>query len=1159
MSFPSTPLDIVTEIYTTANSVAQWVNITADVRNNGDIPITRGRLDERSKVSYARARVNIDNRNGTYSDENPNSIYYGYIGRNTPFRIGVRPHWTAGAQMDAADAFPRTVSNGWGSADTGGAWTTSLGSGTVTAANWSVGSGVGSMAIAAAPGVRRSTLAGVVTADADHYVTIKAPQATGASLEAGISMRETAAGTYVLCKIALTTSNTVTATVVSRDGLATGSTTISGLTHTGTGQPLRIRARCMGPWVMMKVWIAANSEPADWHLTYEDTTDLSGPAVGYSGLYGAALTGNTNVKPVTIQYDNFALTVESCRLFGEVVAWPQTWDPSGNDCVVPIEVVGPRRRLDQGTRRTKSALRRYVESLAPDAAYWPGEDASGSTSVASAIGGEPLTVFGNSPASFGSGGPAGGDGSVTFADGTGLLGDVGGGVFDTAFTLMAVVNIPDAPGGATQITNLTMTSGTYRYWCLTLFPSGGTDQLGLEIFDNSGATRTVLSQVNWTINSLNERYTSDTVLWLSARQNGANVEWEWFVYDVNIGPLYSMGATGSYAGTLGYPTHFRVPSGYDHIGWEYSHFAIWRSALDSSWGSGAMPDVVTPAQGHVGETAAARFLRLCGEEGIPYVTPSATELTATAAMGVQGTAKVVDLLDECADADLGVLMEARGAFALQLRTNSSMVNQTPIALDYSLFELSGDPPQPTKDDQSIWNKITAQRSGGSSFTTEQTTGTLNTQEPKDDRQGVGEYDRGTYTANVQTDDQLPAIAGWLLHQGTLDESRWRGVTIEGARSVWLADPSRWSTMVDLDTGDLFSIDNTPVWMKPGAISAMVQGYDETLRNRGWEIKYDTTPGDAWTVAALNSATTAHLASSGLYAYTAATSSATSLDVYTYDANQANNNIALWTETAGDFPVSMMIGGEEINVTAATHTNIAFRSVGTVAHANNASVTPGAPAGRVAGDLLIIIVAIRSTSATVATPTGYTAFYDGTHFKILARIADATATDLPTITFSGGAAGDDTSARIVCFSGKYANINSLLLKVGGQTNSAAADVAYPGVNPRWANCLVIVAAWKQDDWTSVAALSGFTEDVDNATTTGNDQAIALDHVIQTTRTSVTGGSFTVTGGAAAVSKSVTLVIRSDVQTLTIQRSRNDVVKAITAAAELTLKTPLRLGR
>jgi hypothetical protein len=1159
MSFPTDPLDITCEMYTYINDLDQWVDITEDVRNYGDIPITRGRLDERSRISYGRARININNRDGTYSDENPNSIYYGYIGRNTPFRIGVRPHATSGTQMDAADAFPRTVSNSWGSADTGGAWTTGLGSGTVTAANWNVASGVGTMALAAAPGVRRSTLAAISTVDADHYVTIKAPQATGASLEAGISMRETSGGTYALCKISLTTTNTVVATIVTRDGLGSAGTTITGLTHTGTGQPLRIRARCIGPWVMMKVWIAANSEPADWQLTNEDTSDLTGPATGWSGVYAGALTGNTNVKPVTIQYDDFSMTVESCRLLGEVVAWPQVWDPSGNDCVSPIEVVGPRRRLDQGTRRLKSAIRRYVESLDPDAAYWPGEDVSGSTSVASAIGQEPLLVFGNSPASFGSNGPDGGDGAIKFADGTGLLGDVGGDSSATEFTLMAVVNIPDAPGGDTQITNLSFTGGTYKDWVLTLFPSGSPHQLGLEIFDATGVNRLVLSQANWTIGGLNNRYTSDQIFWLSGRQNGANVEYEWFVYDIALGPLEAMGATGSYAGTMGYPNYLRVPFNYDHIDWEYSHLALWSSALDDTWGSGSMPDVVTPAQGHVGETAAARFARLCNEEGIPYVEPSAAELIDTAAMGVQGPAKVIDLLDECANADLGVLMEARDSFALKLRTNGSMINQTSVALDYEAFELSSDPPTPVKDDQSIWNKVTASRVDGSSFTTEQATGPLNIQNPKSDRQGVGEYDRGAYSANVQDDDQLPAIAGWLKHQGTWDESRWRGVTIEGARSTWLAASSRWTQMAALDTGDLFSIDNTPVWMKPGVTTVMVQGMTETLRNRGWEITYDTTPGDIWTVAEFGSATTAHLESSGLHVNGAHSSGATSLEVRTYHDELANNDIALWTEDAANFPVSMMVGGEEINVTAATHTNIAFRSVGTVAHGNNASVAPGAPAGRVAGDLLIIIAAIRSTSATVTEPTGYETLHNAGNFKIFGRIATATGTDLPTIAFSGGAAGDDTSARIVCFSGKYADIGSILMKAISLTNASAADVAYPGVNPKWANCLVIVAAWKQDDWTSIAALSGMSEAVDSATTTGNDQAIGLDYVVQTTRTLVSGGNFTVTGGAAAISKSVTLVIRSDVQTFTVQRAQNGISKAIVDFAPLTLKSPLTLGR
>ena len=125
------------------------------------------------------------------------------------------------------------------------------------------------------------------------------------------------------------------------------------------------------------------------------------------------------------------------------------------------------------------------------------------------------------------------------------------------------------------------------------------------------------------------------------------------------------------------------------------------------------------------------------------------------------------------------------------------------------------------------------------------TGPLSTQAPP---LGVGRYTT-SQTLNVQTDDQLPYVAGWLLHLGTWDEPRYPAVTVNLAAGPWLTGDA-----CTVDVGDLVTISNPPPWLPPGGIRAMVQGYTEILGVFEWEITYNCTPSGPWDVGELGSTT-----------------------------------------------------------------------------------------------------------------------------------------------------------------------------------------------------------------------------------------------------------------------------------------------------------------
>lgn len=82
----------------------------------------------------------------------------------------------------------------------------------------------------------------------------------------------------------------------------------------------------------------------------------------------------------------------------------------------------------------------------------------------------------------------------------------------------------------------------------------------------------------------------------------------------------------------------------------------------------------------------------------------------------------------------------------------------------------------------------------------------------------------------------------------------------------------------------------------------------------------------------------------------------------------------------------------------------FRSVSVTGRNNQNSAVMTRPTGSVAGDLLLLVVA--SNLGSYATPSGWTLLSAGTTGivtdtrSVYQRIADGTATDLPTVTFSG---------------------------------------------------------------------------------------------------------------------------------------------------------------
>lgn len=482
--------------------------------------------------------------------------------------------------------------------------------------------------------------------------------------------------------------------------------------------------------------------------------------------------------------------------------------------------------------------------------------------------------------------------------------------------------------------------------------------------------------------------------------------------------------------------------------------------------------------------------------------------------------------------DADVVTDERG---LCYRTRESLYNQTAtMPLDYAQGHLS--PPfEPTPDDRFLVNKCTVTRRDGGSATIEQTTGPLSTARPQDG--GVGTYHK-PLTLALRSDTQATQRAAWEVHRGTVDAPRYTSVKLDMNLNPALADE-----VIATDLGDLLTIANVPDELGPSTVGLIVEGEVIELNEQAWEVTYSSSPSGPYEVAVLDDSAQGKLDSNFTTVRTDVTSGATSL------VGRVALRKTRWTNAAGQMPIPLEIAGEEVSATAVTDMPITFVGAGTAAHAVNASVTPGMPTFA-ANDLLLILAACRNSgTGQPVAPAGYSTLIDASNLKLFYRVA-VTGDTAPTVTFTGLAANVDTSAQMASFRG--VDPRDLVGTVTA-LNGSAQDIAIPALDfNHIRDGLVLHIGWKQDDWTSVATVANGTEIGEPDTTTGDDQGITWAYrIITTTNPFMTIGArtFTVTGGAAAISRGACAVIAPQLVTFTVTRAVNGIAKSLPAGSPI----------
>ncbi len=208
----------------------------------------------------------------------------------------------AGSDVLAEDSFGRNTSNGWGTAETGGAWTASGG-----AAALSVSGGKGQITLAPSQ-TRQALLKSVSGTEAVVETTVAADKAaSGAPMNITVIGRQVGSSIYA-ARFRVETSGAIRLYIL-RDETPLGASYLIPNTTYDAGDVYHLKLKVSGTsptTVSAKVWKAGADEPSGWRLTATDS-NASMQAAGYVGVmaYVGGASGNAQTQ---VSFDDFVVT-----------------------------------------------------------------------------------------------------------------------------------------------------------------------------------------------------------------------------------------------------------------------------------------------------------------------------------------------------------------------------------------------------------------------------------------------------------------------------------------------------------------------------------------------------------------------------------------------------------------------------------------------------------------------------------------------------------------------------------------------------------------------------------------------------------------------------------------------------------------------------------
>lgn len=898
MAFPEDPLDVLVE----ARAGTEWQDITADAYHRDIITITRGRGDEAAQLDPGSCSLTLNNGasnvapgiSGRYSPRNPRSDLYGLIGRNTPIRIyargpepylripgdtGDRARVASAAALNIAgdldvrlefalielptqsSTFATQVNElmaRYNTASDARMWRLAVDGFGRLALAWSTdGSSILEQLstdvlpfVSGQRGAVRATL-DVNNGDSGHTVAFYTAAAIDAAPEEWTQLGEP-----------VVTSGTTSINTSGTVDLEIGDiSTINFAPGSGKYFKAEVRDGIDGTLV-------ANP---DFTAQTEGATSFTDSAGRSWQLQGNA--------EVTAYYR---------RVWDEVSAWPPKWDVDEHDVWVPIEAAGALRRFRQGAKPLQSTLRQRIPSGDP-LAYWPMEDGALTTAPSSPVPDvAPLTVRGMTFAA---------DSSLPSSDALPTLGN----------TTSLWGQVPGAGAGgwhAEMVYRLQTMPATERTMLRLYLAKAGSSVTAVRVRISTAGIRVQAIDDDEGVVAFALFTDADAI----ADFTGGWNRLQFFSYDNGPSTFVCVGwrdvasntnwfVNTSFTGNPGKLLSVRGEWGSDFNGMAVGHLGAW----DIGGSSTTDPDVDIYAgadEAFAGERALTRMRRIADEEDLDLITPGLAE--ETMAVGPQRIATVLDVVDDCAAADGGLLYENRETPALAYRPRYLLYNRTPqLVLRYATDGEVAPPLEPVDDDQKTRNDVTVTRIDGGSGRAVLDQGPLSVQAPPN---GVGPYD-DQVTLNLNTDDQTEPVAAWRLHLGTVDEARYPKLTVDLA-----AAPHLIPLVLSLDIGAVIEVRDLPDWLPPGAVQLVVEGYTERLGLYEWTLEFNCSPGAPWTIGVVDDDVLGVVDADGSELLDAVDADDTELVV-------CGTAGSPWTTDADEAPWDVRLGGEVATVTA----------------------------------------------------------------------------------------------------------------------------------------------------------------------------------------------------------------------------------------------------
>jgi hypothetical protein len=878
--FPQSPLDAQVEL----NLSGTWTDITsyAYQRDGGSPPITitRGRQDEQSQCSPTTVGMQWNNRDGRFSPRNPTGPYYGSLFKNVPVRVSAPAASTylrletdttsyascpasAGIEISGdldlrIDVQPSnyqqcTLAVRYDGGTLSWAW---LVNDDGRASFWFADSG----------GTQRNAISTVPLPDSGRWATrVTLAASTGVVT---FYTAATIGGSWTQLGNAIDTAATSL-----RGGTSPCQIGYSALWATENYAGLQ--GRIYAFQILSGIGGTVKASP-----------DFTTATAGASTLTDA----ESNVWTVngTAEYSG-----RDYRVHAECSALPQQWDTTGTDVWTPVTGGGILRRLSQGQKSVISPMKRAIlakTGILTPVAYHPMEETAGAASLGSATGGP--------AASFTAGLQLAADSNfacslpIPTLGGSEIDAQVPAYASNGAAVVRFLLEVPassSAPNSA--IIMRVLTTGTAREFTLRYTTGGG---LALSGWDSSGANLFDTGPVAFNLEG--------GQWWLSMELQIISGSLQYSVTTLKVGAASANSSTGTISGSVGNVTGWQLNPNNTITDISAGHVFV-----QSGWES--LFDDLQHLNAWTGETAAARFVRLCSENNL--TSRIIGWLPASVVMGAQTSDTLLNLLQLCETSDMGMMFEPRQAGpALGYRTLTSMLNQAPtLTLDYPSAHL-GDGQQnldPQDDDQLTRNDITVTDSTGATYQVTLDDGSaLSLGNPPD---GVGDYPDSQTVSVFSTATQLPDLGGWRLHIGTADEERYPLIPVNLARpelSGLTAD------LLALDIGDYLAITNPPAWLPPGDVKQLAAGAQESLGGFWWLMSWNGVPETPYEAAISDDLVYGHADTDGSELHANITSTATSMAVDTTGPSGV-----IWTTAAADFPFDVMMGGEQITVTNIT--------------------------------------------------------------------------------------------------------------------------------------------------------------------------------------------------------------------------------------------------